>query len=76
MKLPDPDQDLLEQLDSKERRTEFLTFVPALAWAFVAGLATFGILKLAVHWSGRGALDAAGLIFAVMVFVLRPRAKD
>jgi hypothetical protein len=38
MTLPDPDQDLLNKLDRRERRLEVLSLAPAFGWALAADL--------------------------------------
>jgi hypothetical protein len=59
---PDPDQDLLNKLDRRQRRLEILSFAPATGLAFAAGLLTFALLRFALDWNAQSALDAGGLV--------------
>jgi hypothetical protein len=67
--LPDPDQDLLDKLDHRQRRTEILSLAPAFGLALAAGLVAFGFLRFGIHWSREMALDAAGLVFILAALV-------
>jgi hypothetical protein len=70
MTLPDPDQDLLDKLDWRQRRSEVLAVAPAFGLALAAGLATFGILRFGVDWSAESALDVAGLVSILSAWLL------
>ena len=76
MALPDPDQDLLNKLDRRQRRSEFLSLAPAMGLAFAAGLAGYAIARFALHWDGETALDIAGLVcvFGVCLAYLSVRS--
>jgi hypothetical protein len=70
MKFPDPDQDLLTELDRSQRRSEALSFIPVFCCAIVASLASYAVLRFAVGWSAESALDVAGLAFILSALLL------
>jgi len=65
MALPDPDQDLLNKLDRRQRRSEILSFAPAFGIALAAGLVSFALLRFALQGSAESALDVGGLVFII-----------
>ena len=71
---PDPDQDLLEQLDRRERWSWFLAASLALGEALIIGVGAFALMRYAIGWRLETALDVAMLIFAGAVAALGLRA--
>jgi hypothetical protein len=72
---PDPDQDLLNKLDRRQRRSEILSFAPAIGLAFAAGLLAFALLRFAFDWDAESALDAGGLAGIVAACFAWARAR-
>jgi hypothetical protein len=62
MALPDPDQDLLNKLDRRQRRSEYLSLAPGLGAALAAGLASFAVARFGLHWDAETARDGAALV--------------
>jgi hypothetical protein len=71
---PDPDQDLLEALDRRERRSWFLSAATALAEALAIGGAAFVLMHYATGWRLETMVDISMLIFAAAAAALGFRA--
>jgi hypothetical protein len=71
---PDPDQDLLERLDRRERWAWFLAAGLALGEALVIGMGAFALMRYALGWRLETGLDVSMLIFAGAVGGLGLRA--
>lgn len=70
MKLPDPDQDLLTELDRSQRRSQILSFVPVFGFSIAVGLSSYAFFKFGIGWSAESALDIAGLAFILSALLL------
>ena len=75
MTLPDPDQDLLDKLDRRQRRSDVLSLAPAFGFALAAGVVVFGILRFGIHWRTQSALDVAGLVGIILACTAYMRAN-
>jgi hypothetical protein len=71
---PDPDQDLLEQLDRRERWSWLVAAGLASGEALVIGVGAFALMRYAIGWRLETALDVAMLIFAGAATALGLRA--
>jgi hypothetical protein len=63
MTVPDPDNDILEKLDRRERRRKILQAVAAFAGGCVAGLVAFEIMNRVFKWTAPAPLDGAFVVF-------------
>jgi hypothetical protein len=70
MTQPDPDQDLLTELDRSQRRSEVLSLVPIFGCATAVSLTSFAALRFGIGWSAESALDFAGLVFILSALLL------
>ena len=66
MNVPDPDNDILQKLDRRERRSEILSGGFALVGALIAGAASYELLKRGFHWVALAARDGGAVVFIVV----------
>jgi hypothetical protein len=63
MTVPDPDKDILEKLDRRERRRTILLGGVAFAGGCAGGLIAYEIMKRVFKWTAPAPLDGALLVF-------------
>jgi hypothetical protein len=61
--VPDPDKDILEKPDRRERREKIVPGVAAFAGSCAAGLVAYGIMNRVFKWTAPAPLDGAMLVF-------------
>ena len=63
MTVPEPDKDILDKLDRRERRKKILPGIAALAAACAAGLVAYEIMKWVFGWIAPAPFYGAMVVF-------------
>jgi hypothetical protein len=72
MTIPDPDKDLLDKIDRRERRAEFRSAVVAGAVGMATAMAAYALMTSGFGWPSSIARDVAIVAFigcALLLFV-------
>jgi fatty acid desaturase len=70
MTVPDPDKDILEKLDRRERRRKILPGFAAFAGGCAVGLAAYEIMKWVFRWMAPAPIDGALVVFVAVALWL------